>query len=529
MNDCEMIHETFLRDIVDIMQTAKDVKNDKLDNVIQDRRNVGSIAKRASKLVLVFPVIVSNDLTYSTASLITKALERKCVSLLQILFSSITISNSDNLQDYIRKFHRNLNGKIDLDTFIGDMDSLVNHEAVQVINKEQYDAVMADLKNINFTLSEEYNPISINAYREVSSNYGERHVVLTESIFKKDDKDNNKPTTYTPTPTNPVEADPRTKAEFPSLEDSDATKVTGSEEPVETTVSGHEKIDEKLAGMYGSAYSDLSDFVRMTIVDKIVDKYGKDGAIAADQFDANALGRDVGDYMNYYNKQVITQKDAYKNNELEPTMMIVNFNAADPSLRNNDGSKVVVHRTAVLGVKCKMYPVNSMELITRISSKYSDSHGLFKLIRAGTREISFLRDLVFAIDNTKSEAIATKKDSNNARMFRILERRARGAHNKLLRNNDASPITTMVLSKNEVEYLRKYCGLDITKQSVARVILDKYNLLGLAIADEALEIASFLFDDGDSNFETLTFDSLAKEQKDSSYKKIVNLMSKIAR
>ena len=67
------------------------------------------------------------------------------------------------------------------------------------------------------------------------------------------------------------------------------------------------------------------------------------------------------------------------------------------------------------------------------------------------------------------------------------------------------------------------------KSYITRTILESYNLMDIVIADESLEVARFLFDDGDGIFETMTFDSLEKEAKDSSYKKVINLMSKINR
>ena len=67
------------------------------------------------------------------------------------------------------------------------------------------------------------------------------------------------------------------------------------------------------------------------------------------------------------------------------------------------------------------------------------------------------------------------------------------------------------------------------EQAIRDTIMEAYNLMNITIADESLEIAKFLYDDGDGIFEALSFDGLEKESKDSSYKKIVNLMSKINR
>ena len=67
MNNFKMIHETALRDIVDVINSVKDFDQIKW---IQTKNNVGSIAKRSSDLILVFPVLVSNALSIKTATIL---------------------------------------------------------------------------------------------------------------------------------------------------------------------------------------------------------------------------------------------------------------------------------------------------------------------------------------------------------------------------------------------------------------------------------------------------------------------------
>ena len=215
--------------------------------------------------------------------------------------------------------------------------------------------------------------------------------------------------------------------------------------------------------------------------------------------------------------------DVKKANELVPTMMMVTFNTV-----STDG-KAVGQTTGVVGVKAKMYPVDSIDLVSRLTAKVKDKNGLFGLVRASTREMSFFRDLGLAIDKAKLDAKNMASNNDNARMFKVLERRAaKNKFNKLLRKNDASPITSLVISQNEVEYIKQF-NLDLEKSSSARTILEAYNLMDIVIADETLEIAKFLFDDGNGVFEAVTFDALEKQNSDNSTKKIVNLLSKANR
>ena len=234
--------------------------------------------------------------------------------------------------------------------------------------------------------------------------------------------------------------------------------------------------------------------------------------------DANNSGKDAATIF----KTQLTQAELNKANELVPTTMFVNFIS-----KSKDGDAITVNN-GVVGIKCKMYPINSMDIIYRISSKYDDNNWLINLIKASTREISFLKDFLFAIDKAKLDAINMSKETNSAKMFRTLERRSsKNVLYTLLKKNNAAPITSLVISQEEIEYLKKYNNLDLEKVYNARVILEKFNLMDIVIVDEVLETAKFLFDDGDGVFETLTLDALEKEAKDSSYKKVVNLMGKL--
>lgn len=449
MNQCQQLHETIVRDIIDVINDVKD-----FDQIewIRNKNNVGSIAKRTSNLVLIFPVICSTSISIQTASLITKAIERKCVSLLQILFSSVQLTTADNMYDYLKQFHTNLdlrNG-LTLDDFMSVMDKMVDEGAIEVSNMELYQAVKEDMHNINYYLSTDLNPMSVNDYRLRKDIYGETHVI-------KEANDNDK--------------------------------------------------------MFGKYAKPMQQIINKGI-DNNIKKRNKE------IYDNN---KKMGDQVDFFRYQLSTG-EVQKANELMPTTMMVNFTTRD------DKNGTYHTTTGIIGIKAKLYPVDAMDICNRISSKYKDSNNLFNLVRASTREISFFKDLAFAIDKARMDAVNMAKESNNAKMFKVLERRAqRNRFSSLLKKNDASPITSLVVSQDEVEYLKKYNSVDMEKSYITRSILENYNLMDIVIADESLEVAKFLFDDGDGVFETLSFDSLEKEAKDSSYKKVINLMSKINR
>jgi hypothetical protein len=97
----------------------------------------------------------------------------------------------------------------------------------------------------------------------------------------------------------------------------------------------------------------------------------------------------------------------------------------------------------------------------------------------------------------------------------------------LNQKNDASPITTLVITQEEVDYLKKESGMNMDNVATANYILQAYNLMGLVIVDESTETAKFLFDGEFDLFDTLSYNSIERENGDSNmYKKVINLMSK---
>jgi hypothetical protein len=111
-------------------------------------------------------------------------------------------------------------------------------------------------------------------------------------------------------------------------------------------------------------------------------------------------------------------------------------------------------------------------------------------------------------------------------MWKTLESLAvKNKTNKLRKSgNDASAITTLVVNQETVNLIKKDYEINLENPSIARMILNEYNLLGLIIADESIEVVKFLYD-GQDMFEQQAYSFLERENNDKSYKKIINLMS----
>lgn len=422
---CEQIHETVIRDIVDVVTDVK--KADFLAG-FKSKESMNSISRQSSKLTAVFPVIVSRSMNIENAAMVTKALERKFVSMFQILFSAMSVTNAKDGVDYLSRFHTNINlgnGNA-VDNMIDALDKYIEVDENAISNIMVNQLLMEDKNNLSYVLPDSINEDGLTSFKIFSSKYSRGYTITNEA----------------------------------------------------------KKSSDEIARNVSSALKNLSDM----------------------------------------NKDQLLNSDVKKANELAPTLMSVNVIIEDEV-------GVPIYDTIIVGIKAKMYPIESEELMTKIKSKVSDRNTLLKFIRATTREISFAKDFLFAIDKAKIDALAQSNRGSSSKFWKVLERRAlKGKIRRALGQvNDATCITTIAITQEEVEYLKKTENIDLEVPSVIRGIMESYNLIAFVIVDEAMEVCKFIFDTGDDTYETVTFTHLERETGSSETKKMINVMSKMVR
>lgn len=432
MNGREYFHESVVRDVVDILTSLKDYDEVQFLTNSANNRSFKSITSATKDLILTFPILVSSDADPVNACMMAKAHEKKCASLLHMLFTAICVDSNEDVFDYVKKFHHNLgamNGT--LDSYMDSLDQIAasideDYEYKGTIDKTVLGMVLEELKQSNYTLPDDIKETGIDEYK-----------IIPASITGYKDR---------------------------IIHEADADK----------TIESRAKTMESNYKIHNT-----------TVLDT----------------------------------------EYKKANELMPTTMVVNF------IQKGEGGSPSMTQTAVIGVKAKVYPVSSMDICNRITSKLEDKNVLNSFIRATTNEIGFFRDFLFAIDKAKIDAKSYGKSASSNKLWKVLERRSTKSkfRRALKMSNDATAITTLVLTENDVDYIKTNKGIDLYNVSFARKLLDAYNFMGICIMNEATEVVSILYDTGDDNYERLTFSNLEREASDSSYKKMVNLLTKMNR
>lgn len=446
-NNCKMIHETSLGHILDIWNALVDLKDDAKNSKAFKKSNspmggASSIAKASSNLTMVFPVVCSRGIDIKVSSMISKALERNLVSMLQRLFASWQMADSDtkSVQDYIAKFHSNINTKaVSLDDVFRIADSVDNKFDGGKFVAAHEGAIREDMKNINFYLPDSINETSLNA--------------------------------------------------FTIHEDS----VTMTKDELNEKLKNAAKVARERERKSSNNIKNLADIKKSN--------------------------------TEVFSKQV-PDSDFKKANELMPTPMVINF------MIPGENGEAVHYDSALTAVKAKLYPIDPNDIITHISDKVSDKNWLTNFFRASTREISFMKDFVLAIDKAKIDAMSlSDRKRTSDKMWKVLERRALTSRLKrAMRRADSASvaaITTLVISQAEANQLRTYNNVDVEKLSTVLNLFESLNLMCICIVDEETEVAKFIYDEQEPSWETMSFTHLEREASDSTYKKVVNLMTKM--
>ena len=552
--------------------------------------NKSSIMKATKDLTMRFPVICSDTITPGSAAMVTKAVERNATTTLQLLFASTYLRGKSG-SDVISKFHKNIDDDISMDDYLSMADGLAKaidgagakvpaggakfantvnkfatmfgENTVFMTEQEFIAKATEELKNGHNILEEDYADYGIYEFIVNESGSGELRVVQEAgrnknglprtSINTYRNNGGNNATGGTsgivpPTGgnssgskgngrwiTNPMTGNDIPYDQFNANMDyaryMDDQKRKAQQVEIEKTRAEAEK-------QKAQNQKDINDFTKRRLdnedrkfnadmernekLDKA--EAEKQANFLAQQQYTNAVHQQQ-DQFDYFQKQ-LKDNDVRKCNELVPSLIIIRYNVVDAT----EVTSAAVEQQFIAGVKAWMYPETSGNIIDKISAVFSKNTGKLGWIKATTGEINFMKDFVLGIKNAKISA----KNDNYMKVSPIWKhlkyRSNKSVLNRLFKNkaNDAGAITTLVISAEEANYLQKELGVNMADPKIAQKVMDAYNFMGIVIVDENFEVARFLFD-GAAYYEDIAFSSLERESNDSSYKKVVNLISKINR
>ena len=555
-NNPNVIHETVIRDVIELISDLTDDGKSVIDKVTGQRGLNGyrNIARGTRDLTLTFPVIVTNATSVETASMIAKAIERKAVTMLQMLFSAVSITNADNALDYIKKFHTNLDvdgnmgvdDVIDLANQISTMESTetgfkVNDQALfdeAVENFKRFrDHFLPDTVNEHSLNDFMVNPNGMRVVTEKVHTFG-KWTAAQGRVFQR-----SKPAT-------PEDAMDMSQAYEIALRQADdkiaqiqtnmsnlSAEKRAEAQRAQATIDDykrqmqHAKDAAELGKIRDQMQKEMDKYQWTQKLDQQKEKYEDKVKILKDKAEGLAAKESISKILKNrmdidkmradMAREMVINTDIKKANELIPSMMVIQFCTVS-------ASETPIVSTAVIGVKARLQYVLSQDMRDRIIAKNTDKNGLFNLIKATTGQISFWKDFIFAVKKAKLDALSTSGKGSSSPIWKLLERRA--IMSKIRRwtgtVNDAAAISTLVISQDEADILMKEERIDVMRPATIHAIMNAYNVMCFVVVDEVMEKVHFLFDDGSNSYETMSFSHLEREEGNGAYKKVINLLTK---
>ena len=531
------IQEGVLRDIVELLSDNVNGfidpgDTDSFIGKLLNSRNTGnyfrSITKATSNLVLTFPMIVDNSVSIETASMVSKAVEKKIVLMLQMLFSAISVTNNKDAFDFVSKIHKNLTSD-DVLSYINKMDSIPYKESTTLdfdqINKDLVRLIKEDSSR---ELSYDLRPALESGKKRIAGGRVRVPEIRNEHTGKGHE--------------------PRVSMSSKAYEN-----LMADADGVGFTADYYKGKRDELLKQNGKVIAQRDQYAyylkkaqkninsnRKQILD--LQKERKQVVTQRNQYleklrNAQKLNsterKKTLDKIKEYDKKIkeyeerlekqsfyvdtkIDQPEIKKANEMVPSIMVVRF-------RSGEHNEAVGE--AVIGVKVKLIYVTQADMIDRIILKSGDQNRLFEFLKATTGEISMFKDFMFALDRAKLDIFS--KSAKSSPIWKLLERRSNVSRaNSFFNNNNGAgtAIATLLVSQDTMDILKKEHNFNQRNTSKLINIMTDYSAMGFIITNDVTEKVQMLFDDNDLSFETLSYSSLEREDKNQ-YKKVINLLA----
>ena len=477
-----------LKDLItDVLDAADGTEVDKF--ISKKNPSIKSITRANKDLTMTFPVMASNTVDPASAQLVSRALERKFVTLTQMLLSAISITSSKDAIDHLKNVHSNLDlsSLFDVDDYLAvSQEATANHI---------FDA--AEVKAVYEAFRQE---------RLQAKPINHLHESLMDDMMAR------------------MRQDPKfnanvADARFNNLSDDDKARAVNL---LNTDTATRNR---DLTRQNRSLAQQLNDIernegrMRRNFARTQSQSNRRINDLRQSNDNLQARLDDIRNNTRASLTKLAKDQDYKKANELQPTLLQIQFISTND---NNDPITV----DAYVGIKTKIYCVDSADIANHIVSKRSYNFSLYNLIKATSGEIEFWRDFVFAIKKAKIDAVSNTHRGSSSKLWKVLERRALASKiNRFMSaRNDATAITTLMVSAYDVEMLRKMEDIDISDSRVARKLMDDYNLVGIVIVDDSTESAKIIFDTGDDEYEPYTFKTLKRDDK-MDYKQMIQLLA----
>lgn len=508
---------SILKDVIEILNDAKDGIQDAGTIQYSDNR---SLSERSKDGILEFPIIIGRDTDIETAMMVSKALERNYATMIQIVASMnsvVKVSDVETPQEFVKLFHSNSKGLISESVDLTSNDFTRLGTVVSERNGTRVVSTVynADTPSLNKLLKES-NVNLLESLHGSSLNHSLKERGRDTIYMFKDDTKNR-------------------KYNAPVMEKHDRNRT--NKRNVQTADTSHDHDEHE-----NTAYRDLGHTITNVNDTKVTPKFINN---VDNKFDINLKTPSSTNAVNALDKakidahskiaqtvtsrQMLQDNDAKKANELVSTTVHIVIK----QLSNDNLYAGMVD--FIIGVKGKLHPVDTEDIMLQLIKANERKGVLFNILRWTTGEISFVKDLLLAVDDAKFDNLQMSKESSGKYNWfrRLKEMKRRSDVSKVLKmigakNNVILPNANIVISEDTADQLNIHHSVDVHNIRTVKQIVEDLFLLGFTIVDHAAQCVYFYFR-GDEDFETITFSSLEKENSNEQrkFKEMLKVINRV--
>jgi len=514
------LHEASSDTVDTIVQIAKGLSN-VATNKVGDKSSYSysSIAKAASKLIAVFPVLTSRTVSFDTARMTSKYIEQISCQFFMFALQQANISNAKDGIEYLRQFHQNLNmGDDNTDAVIAAMQSWIdaynagkNENATfadvlqnDILSESYVDPFMMQSDNVKISAADMRDIMHLMQENANIQFYDTKLNPLSiDDYVVREFAGGNYSVTISPYTLNEAKLDPQ-KANNSYKENKEQHR---HEEEMDKNYTERYKADRRAETEYYKEYNRSKEADR-----QYNDQKAKESKEQADHDNANRMRA---------NTAFLKDQDIKKMNDAVPSILIVKF------YQKNDNNGVSgVATEFLIGIKSKVVPITTTEILRRIMNDNKDGQKFLKFMRVITGELK-ASDVILGLSRITDDVKSYKVKGARGDIWTLLQNRAVAAKEQVRsgKHNDFSAITTVLISQQDADELYREENFDINDPKNAIHFMQSYNLMGFAIADDSNEVLHLLLDNGSKSFEDISYRMLERETQDSTYKKLINLMA----
>jgi len=176
----------------------------------------------------------------------------------------------------------------------------------------------------------------------------------------------------------------------------------------------------------------------------------------------------------------------------------------------------LVEKEIIFGVKCIAHPIKSEDIIFNIGNEFKNST-LFKFVKWTTGEYSFFKglgEIIFDFTNMKNTGIQAAKTSNYwwYKLRKLRNENKQVFHSSMDKRNAPIKTATLILTKDEVDYIATNYRIDLSLPKFAQRIMNSLFLLNFAYVDEATKLV-YLYNEPAASYDVKKFDAFKTKKK----------------